>query len=338
MTHKLLSISNKETNDRKLIQTHNWITAANLNGHIRQHIQEHTQLVFTRDETAQSDLIMKRSKYTIKKEMSFPLGPLYKPTDDDVLCGRGGRCFNHEGNKRFRAIVHSQLERYSQAKGRHEKGVIVNHIVDTVRQRARGGGFIKQDKKTDEWCEIGDYAAREKVGQTIRETVVQRDPQKREEHQKKRLKNKAKRLEGKLERSAKEAAEAIQRGSPPVLPTPVLPGPPTPPELSPTAYAPATYPPTTYTPATYAPMAYAPTTYAPTVYPQIVLQKIPQQSMLALPIAEANRVNVRAAEKETKSDGLAYCAAATCVSNQQTESRSSRSRVDPPGRTLPSAS
>jgi len=133
---------------------------------------------------------MKKSR---AKAAGFPLGPKYVPTSDDVVCGRGNVCYNHEGNRRFRDLVHSSLERYTKASTRHEKGLIVISIVDTVRQRTPNGGFIKKDSKSGEWYEIGDHSAREKVGQTIREALTQQDPKKRALQRKKRALNRKRR-------------------------------------------------------------------------------------------------------------------------------------------------
>ena len=121
----------------------------------------------------------------------------YTPSPVDILCGRGRECFNHEGNRRFRRMIDLSLPRYLQAETKTEKTSIVSSIVDNVRwsrsnnavatmptvldqnDNERCALFIRFDRKAAQWFEIGDEAAREKVGQTIREMLIQRDPEKR---------------------------------------------------------------------------------------------------------------------------------------------------------------
>lgn len=133
---------------------------------------------------------MKKSR---SRAAGFPLGHEYVLSSHDVVCGRGNICYNHEGNRRFRELVHASLDRYTRASTRHEKGLIVISIVDTIRQRSPNGGFVKKDVTTGEWFEIGDHSAREKVGQTIREALTQQDPKKRELQRKKRAISRRKR-------------------------------------------------------------------------------------------------------------------------------------------------
>ena len=121
----------------------------------------------------------------------------FVPSDNDVLCGKGKECFNHPGNRRFRALVNLNLRKYAEAKSKLAKSSIVNDIVDSVRLNAsNGGGFIRQNNKTKVWYEIGDVLAREKVGHTIRETLVLHNPAKNEVRKQKRAINKRRRLAG----------------------------------------------------------------------------------------------------------------------------------------------
>jgi hypothetical protein len=111
----------------------------------------------------------------------------FLPSVNDVLCGKGKTCFNHPGNRRFRAIVGANLHRYQTAPNKIEKSAIVNEIVDIVRKHCSTmGGFVRPDTTTKRWFEIGDEAAREKVGQVIRDTILRQNPQGMEEKQRKR--------------------------------------------------------------------------------------------------------------------------------------------------------
>lgn len=91
------------------------------------------------------------------------LGPSFSPGELDVICARGSRAFQHEGNRRFREMVTSKMDEYSSAASKFQKSMIVSQIVDDVRQNSPNGGFVKDEK--GRWFEVGDGAAREKVGQ-----------------------------------------------------------------------------------------------------------------------------------------------------------------------------
>jgi hypothetical protein len=84
---------------------------------------------------------------------SFQLG------ENDVFCGRGSMCFNHVGNKRFRLIVLSNLDRYAEAPTKAGKTAIIYEIVDLVRSNSPYGGFVKKDLETGRYYEIGDFLA-----------------------------------------------------------------------------------------------------------------------------------------------------------------------------------
>ena len=66
---------------------------------------------------------------------------------------------NHTGNKRFKLIVESSLQRYSNAPSKLAKSAIVSDIVETIRQSSPGGGVVK--KEGNMWYEAGDHLARE---------------------------------------------------------------------------------------------------------------------------------------------------------------------------------
>jgi hypothetical protein len=83
----------------------------------------------------------------------------YTLGDDDVICGRGSRCFNHTGNKRFRKVVESQLERYSNTLCKFDKTSIICEIVSIVRLNSPHGGFVKKDGDTGRYYEVGDFLA-----------------------------------------------------------------------------------------------------------------------------------------------------------------------------------
>jgi hypothetical protein len=88
---------------------------------------------------------------------------------DPVICARGSIARNHQGNRRYRAIVIQSLDRYSQATSKIEKSIIVSEIVEKVRGSSPNGGFVKNVDGF--WYEVGDHLAREKVGQSIRDSL-----------------------------------------------------------------------------------------------------------------------------------------------------------------------
>jgi hypothetical protein len=98
-----------------------------------------------------------------------PLAANFVPGPKDVICARGKEAFSHPGNRRFRLSVSMNLERYSKATTKLDKSLIVSAIVDSVRQAAPDGGFIK--KTGEVWFEVGDHVAREKVGQSFRDLL-----------------------------------------------------------------------------------------------------------------------------------------------------------------------
>lgn len=122
-----------------------------------------------------------------------PLHANFKPSEFDVLCGRGKSCYHWCGNQRFRNTIERTLEDYQNSDTKLRKSMIVMEIVDLVRSNSPdGGGFVREIK--GQWCEIGDEAAREKVGQTIRDALIQQDPEKRAKKRMKRAVRNAKRV------------------------------------------------------------------------------------------------------------------------------------------------
>jgi len=117
----------------------------------------------------------------------------FSPTIHDVVCARGKEAYMHPGNKRYRDIISKNLKNYVAAKNKNEKSLTVLKIVEEVRNNAPAG-FIRFCNIEHLWYEIGDDGSREKVGQTIRETLTQQDPKKRAKQRRKRAINKAKRV------------------------------------------------------------------------------------------------------------------------------------------------
>lgn len=97
-----------------------------------------------------------------------PLPYDFTPGPYDVICARGKQAKNHSGNKYYRSLITQAMEKYSNAKNKYEKTLIVSSIVDEVRERSPQGGFVKQEPD-GLWYEVGDHLAREKAGQNLRD-------------------------------------------------------------------------------------------------------------------------------------------------------------------------
>jgi hypothetical protein len=107
-----------------------------------------------------------------------------KPSDFDVVCGRGKGSYNRPGNKRFRAIVRQHMDEYQSAQTKLDKTLVLNRIMERVRAQNQGTTrFVKKiqgkDKDKDKsglllftFTTLSDDAAREKVGHAIREAII----------------------------------------------------------------------------------------------------------------------------------------------------------------------
>jgi hypothetical protein len=104
-------------------------------------------------------------------EQMTPLAPGYFPGDDDVLVGRGKKCLVHTGNLYFKQIVATKLRSYLEAECRVDKTAILMEVIDQVRANSPNGGFVKQNPKTGQWFEIGDFLAKEKTAQAFRDAL-----------------------------------------------------------------------------------------------------------------------------------------------------------------------
>jgi hypothetical protein len=90
------------------------------------------------------------------------------PRDEDVLFGRGGKTNHHPGNKRLREIVLSYRSIYRQAK-KVDKPKVAKLIVGALRAATPPSRFLRMNETTNQWEDVGDRRASEKVSQTLRE-------------------------------------------------------------------------------------------------------------------------------------------------------------------------
>lgn len=106
----------------------------------------------------------------LSKTGETPLGSNFRPGQYDVICERGKDSYNH--NRHFREIIREHLELYSQCQTKVDKSVLVLALVDVIRERSQGGGFIKFCHKRSCYIEIGDRGARQKVAHALRKKTL----------------------------------------------------------------------------------------------------------------------------------------------------------------------
>jgi hypothetical protein len=77
------------------------------------------------------------------------------------------------GNKRFKICIENYLRSYTKAATRSAKSAVISDIVSTIRESSaqEGGGFVRFDASHCLWYEVGDKAARDKVGQALRDSI-----------------------------------------------------------------------------------------------------------------------------------------------------------------------
>ena len=115
----------------------------------------------------------------------------YVPSEFDVMCGRGFECFRHSGNAIFRKTVDNSVMRYATALSK-QKAIIVQDVIKQVRSKSsEPAKFIRLCHPLNCWYEITDDSVRQKVAQTLREALIQRDPEKRKLYNKKRVEKRA---------------------------------------------------------------------------------------------------------------------------------------------------
>jgi hypothetical protein len=99
----------------------------------------------------------------------LPVG--FEPGSRHVICARGKAFFDHSGNQYYRKMVESAKAKYLSSKNKFEKTLVVTEILSHIIQpNPIDGGFIKKTKG-GRWVVVGEAYAREKVGQSLRDTL-----------------------------------------------------------------------------------------------------------------------------------------------------------------------
>lgn len=92
---------------------------------------------------------------------------LSKPSDADILCGRGGKSNHHVGNKRYRQVVAEMKASYRTIGSKSAKTDLSRAIVEHVQKY--GGRFLKFDKESRKYIVLTQSEARKKTSQALRE-------------------------------------------------------------------------------------------------------------------------------------------------------------------------
>jgi hypothetical protein len=101
-----------------------------------------------------------------------------QPSDFDILLGKEKSIFNHDGNRRFRAIINGNLEKYVAAPTKSSKSKLIRQVHADMEKS--GFRFLRKNEVTGVWFEIESHEAREKVSHALRDRVrEQQKPTKR---------------------------------------------------------------------------------------------------------------------------------------------------------------
>jgi len=108
---------------------------------------------------------MKRSSGYAGARASSSASTTY--TKLDILSGRGGLANKHTGNRVFRRLIKQNKEQYKNLKSKRKQNLLIESILLAVE--SQGSRFLKEDKQTNTWHEIGYKDAWAKTCQALRE-------------------------------------------------------------------------------------------------------------------------------------------------------------------------
>ncbi|GMI11429.1 hypothetical protein TrVE_jg938 [Triparma verrucosa] len=97
----------------------------------------------------------------------FQITSITRPSQNDILMGRGRGANNHAGNLNYRKIIEQFKPVYSKSP-KNGKLQYSCKVVDIVRSLNPPGRFLKKDAATGLFYDIGEKAAREKAGTDFR--------------------------------------------------------------------------------------------------------------------------------------------------------------------------
>lgn len=129
------------------------------------------------------------------------------PAPMDVICGRG-KNIAHPGNRRFHLLVSSKKQAYQHAKRREEKTNITTEILQQLRSGPEASRFLIRDLKSEEWVEVDETYAREKISHSLRSKPSE---QRRKRSQEKRKTSRKAKLSAEFERLVHRVIEEQQQ-------------------------------------------------------------------------------------------------------------------------------
>ncbi|KAG7363086.1 hypothetical protein IV203_026448 [Nitzschia inconspicua] len=104
--------------------------------------------------------------YTLTNQAQI-LPDEFEPSFIDVVCGRG-RASTRHNEEYYTRLLRAKTAQYYQS-SQLERSNIIKDILATCRNH--GVLFVRKNKKTDKWEEIGDKAARFKIAHAIRDRL-----------------------------------------------------------------------------------------------------------------------------------------------------------------------
>lgn len=95
---------------------------------------------------------------------------IISPHGNDVLMGRGGKNNQHKGNENLSDMARLMRDDY-KASAKKGKSDMSRDLVQQVRDLTPPGRFLKRNPITNDWEDVGDDIAREKISQVLRDAV-----------------------------------------------------------------------------------------------------------------------------------------------------------------------
>ena len=97
-----------------------------------------------------------------------------KPSENDILLGRGGKNNKNEGNEKLRILCRKNASKYAKS-SKTEKALIIDSLLGKVFGPESLTRFLFKNKDSGHWEVAGRSTAREKVSQALRDAVYEHE-------------------------------------------------------------------------------------------------------------------------------------------------------------------